>query len=382
MCSSDLNKISIAKGKDLTFKVAAVATETEGEDSFKDKVVEISYKIGGGAAVILTKDATKETAGKVYTIEKDKINAAVEIIVNVRPLKEVTVDTSGIDLDKVKFEYKIADAASYTELTADAGTITVTEGQTFSFKVTAKDVYQIDDVKVTNAELNETTEGYSFVATSADPAITVTTSYDKTKVNNLAFVLKGDAKSYTVQSEGITDDKDVVLTDVTVPAGGFTGGDTLLTQTQKIKVKLTPDASYDITKVALDTEDNVLFDADAEVEEGQDAPNPIGPYVIDFATVREKKLIVTTAVKTKGADVKVTFKKAPANETVVDYEVAKSTTVLADETDKVNDSYIIKKGEGYLAFTVTTLGKYVPSVKVNGVKVDNPEAKDGVYSYR
>ena len=376
------NKISIAKGKDLTFKVAAVATETEGEDSFKDKVVEISYKIGGGAAVILTKDATKETAGKVYTIEKDKINAAVEIIVNVRPLKEVTVDTSGIDLDKVKFEYKIADAASYTELTADAGTITVTEGQTFSFKVTAKDVYQIDDVKVTNAELNETTEGYSFVATSADPAITVTTSYDKTKVNNLAFVLKGDAKSYTVQSEGITDDKDVVLTDVTVPAGGFTGGDTLLTQTQKIKVKLTPDASYDITKVALDTEDNVLFDADAEVEEGQDAPNPIGPYVIDFATVREKKLIVTTAVKTKGADVKVTFKKAPANETVVDYEVAKSTTVLADETDKVNDSYIIKKGEGYLAFTVTTLGKYVPSVKVNGVKVDNPEAKDGVYSYR
>ena len=373
---TDTQAKSIAKGTDLTFKVNEVPGENEAPGSFDGKAVEVSYKIGTGTEKPLTKDANG-----VYKVEKDEITGAVTIIVNVRDLAEVAVDFTGVNTTTTKLSYKVADAADFAELTDNTvNTVKVQEGKTFSFKVEPKDVYQIDKVTVkygTNdaEELNATEGVYSFVATNAAPAITVETSYDATKVNSLAFKVVGDQDSYTVAKTAITTDADAAVDDLNNPKNGtaYQVGETVLTKAAKLKVTLTPDVSYDITKVALGTE--TLYDASNDADA---AKNPEGPYAIDFgATVSAKDLTVTTEPKTFENDVQVTFTKDELTKTVVDY------AVTGDNVEKKADgSYTIKAGEAYLKFDVTTVGKYIPVVKVNGTDtLVVPEKKDGKYSY-
>lgn len=365
----------IKKGTDLTFKVNEVKDDN-GASSFDGKAVEVSYKIG-----TVEKPLTKGEDG-VYKVDKGAITGDVEVIVNVRALEEVTVDFSRVDLEKAELEYKVADAATYTELTAanSSTEVKITEGQTFSFKVEAKDVYQIDKVSVahgTNApKVLEKAEEYSFVATKDAPAIIVDTSYDATKVNSLTFKLVGDKDSYTVRPTDITDGEGTAIDDVVAPeAGVFKAGDAVLTQAQEIKVTLTPDDSYEITKVVLGEE--TLYDVSRDEDKEN---NPAGPFDISFGeSVAAKELTVTTKVKTFENDIKVRFAKGK-DPTVVDYEVATGDTVVKDP--EADDTYIIKAGEGYLKFDVTTVGKYTPAVTVNGSdKLANPEKAEGKYSY-
>lgn len=376
---------SIAKGTDLTFKVDPVPDETDStKNSFDGKAVEVSYRIGSGTEKPLTKDADG-----VYKVEKTEITDAVTIIVNVRPLKEVTVDFTGVDLNTAELEYKIADAATFTKLEA-AAVVKITEGQTFSFKVKALDVFQIDEVSVQHGSTNDAVvlekgEGdvYSFVATNVAPAISVKASYDKTKVNSLTFKLVGDKDSYTVNPTNITDTEETPapISDLNDPADGtaFKADEVVLTKAGAIKVTLTPDISYEITKVVLGTE--TLYNKDEEADKEK---NPAGPYTIDFGNTTEitavaKELTVTTKAKTFEKDIKVSFTKG-TNDTVVDYTVTTGETVVKDP--KTDDTYTIKAGEGYLKFDVTTVGKYTPVVNVNdGEALENPEKKDGKYSY-
>ena len=369
---------TIAKGTDLTFKVNEVPGEGEdAKGSFDGKVVDVSYTIGGGEEKPLTKDANG-----IYKVEKDVITDAVAIIVNVRDLADVQVAFTGVDTAQAKVSYKAADAAGdYAELTNNATTATIKEGQTFNLKVEPKDVYQIDKVTVKHgskdAEKLDATGGvYSFVATKDNVVIGVEASYDETKVNRLAFKVEGDAASYQVAKTAITDDSDGEIDDLNDPADGsdYQIGETVLTKATKLKVTLTPDASYDITKVALGTE--TLYDATREADKGKDAA---GPYTIDYGTasVSAKELTVTTKAKTSDKDIRVYFKKG-FNNTVVDYNVVTGNTVEKNEDD---GSYTIKAGEGYLKFDVTTVGKYTPAVTVNEDAVEAPEKTEGKYSY-
>lgn len=368
---------TIAKGTDLTFKVNEVPGEGEGaKGSFDGKVVDVSYTIGGGEEKPLTKDANG-----VYKVEKDAITDAVAIIVNVRDLADVQVAFTGVNTTQAKVSYKAADAAGdYAELTDNTATASIKEGQTFNLKVEPKDVYQIDKVTVKHgskdAEKLDATGGvYSFVATKDNVVIGVEASYDMTKVNSLAFKVEGDAASYQVAKTAITDDSGNEIDDLNDPADGsdYQIGETVLTKATKLKVTLTPDASYDITKVALGTE--TLYDATREADKEKDAT---GPYAIDYGTtVSAKELTVTTKAKTSDKDIRVYFEKG-INNTVVDYNVVTGNTVEKNEDD---GSYTIKAGEGYLKFDVTTVGKYTPAVTVNDDAVEAPEKTEGKYSY-